>query len=160
MNKNSTTPSEPVEIAQLQAELASCEEARKRALADYANLQKRTLLERQQYIAMAGAAILTDLITTLDHLELAATHFPDPSLRMITDELRRKLGDHGLRAMSVLGQSFDPQTMEAIELGPGAKNEVIKVQEAGYWLGEQVLRPAKVIVGNGQTAAEPPQKGN
>lgn len=147
------------QLQTLREQLASCEEARKRALADFANLQKRTLVERQQYIAMAGVGILSDLIGTVDHLEMAVKHFPDPSLKMIVDELLRKLNDHGLRPMSVLGMAFDPQTMEAVETAPGKPNEVVAVQQAGYWLGEQVLRPAKVIVGsNSKTAAEPPQK--
>jgi molecular chaperone GrpE len=150
VNPQSTAPVVDPQVAKLQEQLVQAQEAHKRALADYANLQKRTLLERQQYVAMAGAALLSDVLPTLDHLELAVKHTADPSIKIITEDLQRTLSSHGLRPMSVLGLAFDPHTMEAVDVTTGKKDEVIQVQQTGYWLGEQVLRPAKVVVGNGK----------
>jgi molecular chaperone GrpE len=142
------------EIDQLKQSLAQSQEATKRSLADYANLQKRTLMERQQYVAMAGAALLSDILPTLDHLELAIAHGADASIKMIRDEFVRALSQHGLQPMDVVGRPFDAQTMEAVDTAEGEKDKVVAVQQAGYWLGKQVLRHAKVVVGNTKMSKE------
>lgn len=125
----------------------SAEEAYKRALADYQNLQFRTQQERAQLIKNAGSELLQDLLPTLDHLDLALKHFTDPSLQMVANELRKTLEQHGLQKIETIGQAFDPSTMEAVDTAPGTENQVVSEQRAGYKLGQAVIRHALVVVG-------------
>lgn len=138
--------------AQLEAAVTSqktAEEAHKRALADYQNLQQRTQQERQIWIERANSELLSDLIPTLDHLDLALQHFSDPSLKMVANQLLKTLERHGLERLTTVGQNFDHATMEAIDTAPGIKDQVISEQRAGYRLGNAVLRHASVVVGTG-----------
>jgi molecular chaperone GrpE len=141
--------------SQLEAALSAqqvAEEAHKRALADYKNLEFRTRQERGQIIKRACADLLSDLIPTLDNLDMALQHFSDPSLKMVAAELNNTLERHGLSRLQTVGSTFDPHTMEAIDTAAGNKDEVIREQRSGYKLADSVLRPASVVVGNGQTA--------
>lgn len=133
-----------------QLAVQSAEEAHKRALADYQNLQQRAAQERQQIIALACKDLLADLLPTLDHLEMALQHFQDPSLKLVASELEKTLKSHGLVKIATVGQVFDPNLMEAVDTAPGQKDVVIGQHRAGYQLGTVVLRHAQVIVGIGQ----------
>ena len=59
------------------------------------------------------------------------------------------LAGEGVKVIEIKGKPFDPRLAEAI--GTSATNgasedTVVEVAEKGYTLGEEVLRPAKVIV--------------
>lgn len=137
------------QLEEAQAARLQAEEAHKRALADYHNLQQRTQQERQIWMERASAELLADLLPTLDHLELALKHFSDPSLKMVASELLKTLERHGLERLPTVGQPFDPNTMEAIDTAAGEKDQVISEQRSGYRLGKSVLRHASVVVGTG-----------
>ncbi len=139
------------QIEQLQQEVTHKEEAYKRALADYHNVVRRSQEDRKVWTQMASRDLITDLLPTIDHLELALKHFSDASLKMIVGELQRVLEQHGVERMLVVGKMFDPETMEAIDVVSGTKDQVVSEQQAGYKLNGAVLRHAKVVVGGGET---------
>jgi molecular chaperone GrpE len=135
------------QIESLRQELAACQEAQKRALADYHNLVRRTQEERSIQREQAGRDLMLDLLPTVDHLVLAQSHLDDPAVKLIADDLQKVLAAHGLEAMPTIGQEFDPNRMEAVATAAGPKDEVLSEEESGYLLNGKVLRPAKVIVG-------------
>jgi molecular chaperone GrpE len=137
-------------IEQLQAALAEKEEAHRRVLADYQNVVKRAQEEKRQWLQVAAGDLVGDLLPSFDHLQLAVTHFPDPSLKMIVDEMERVFKQHGLQKMETVGKTFDAQTMEAVETVSGEKDVVVREQLVGYTLNGKVIRHAQVIVGNGR----------
>ena len=53
---------------------------------------------------------------------------------------------------SQIGKTLDTKIHEPITVSPGEKDIIIEEFEKGYLLGEKVLRPAKVKVGNGELA--------
>lgn len=146
-SRQSASKSTPDELAQLQQLVNEKEEAHKRVLADYQNLLRRSAEEKKALIASANQNILTDLLPTLDHLELAMQHFSDSSLQMIVGDFKKTLENYGLRRIETVGKAFDPQTMEAVDTEPGEEGKVVKEQRAGYWLNDNVLRHAEVVVG-------------
>lgn len=136
---------------QLQQQLSEKEEAHKRALADYQNLLRRVSEERKQIISQANQDLLTDLLPTLDHLQLAVQHFPDKSLQMIVQDFGKTLEQYGLKPMGIaVGEAFDPQRMEVTDTQPGKENTILAITQPGYELNNTVLRYAKVVVGNGK----------
>lgn len=147
-----------VDVAELQQQVIDKTEAYKRVLADYDNLLKRTQQERQQLRQSVTQEVITDLLPTVDHLSMALQHFSDGSLKMIFDELVKVLESYGLRRMEVLGRPFDAQTMEVVDTVPASReySEHSVVQEAlpGYFLQNQVLRHAKVVVAQGNNKEE------
>lgn len=130
-------------------QLADLDHRWKTALADYQNLQRRHETEKSDFIAFANSGLILKLLTVLDHLKLAGDTINDQGLTIAVAELDSVLKEEGLKAIEVIGQLFDPATMEAVELVSGEKDKVIAVVSKGYLLKDKLLRPAKVQVGKG-----------
>lgn len=126
----------------------------KRALADYANLEKRVEREKGAFIKLANAQLLDKLLPVWDDLELCEKHLKDKGVSLVCDRFQEVLEGEGVGEIKALGQKFNPETMDCVELIAGPKNEVIEVVLKGYWLNDKVLRPAKVKVGQGSAYAK------
>jgi molecular chaperone GrpE len=148
-------------LADLKAELDEAIQARKRALADFANYQRRALDNEHRAGRNATAAVIRSLLPVLDHFDLALGQDPAsvtvPQLlggvRMVRGELDAALGRHGIsRIEPRVGDEFDPVRHEAVmrRAVPGVPpGRVGAVLQAGYAQDEIVLRPARVVVAAG-----------
>jgi len=127
------------------------------AMADFENYKKR--IERQfADIATAGKRSLIErLLPVVDNLERALAHDDTAESDVMRKGLEQTLrgfegvlASEGVRSYSVVGQRFDPALAEAIgtqEPQPGvADDTVVEEPQKGYKYGEEVLRPARVIV--------------
>jgi molecular chaperone GrpE len=139
------------QLKELQNQVIETEAKWKRALADYQNLQKRTDSERITFIKLANASLIEKIITVIDDLERAAKHIADPGINMILKQLHTILSEEGVEEVVAQNQVFDPKKMECVETVLGEADMVIDVVEKGYVLDTTVLRPAKVVVGNGKS---------
>ena len=105
---------------------------------------------------MEKEAFIRDLLPILDNLERALdSEQPDscvPLHRGVTitlQEVGRLLQRHGIEPVEDAGQPFDPHRHEAISVqyDPTQPDQtVLAVTQRGYWRGDKVFRPAKVIV--------------
>ncbi len=139
-----TEPQIDPKIAQLESSLA-------RALADYANLERRFSEQSSSVIKFATSNLLTKLLDIRDHLGLASVQIKDQSLNMILSSFDKLLTDEGVVEVKADGL-YDPSSMECQEMGEGEKDKVIKVIRPGYRLHDRVLRTARVVVGSGSQA--------
>ena len=130
--------------------LADLELKWKRALADYANLEKRIEKEKHHFIKFSNAQLLKKLLPILDDLELCENHLKDQGLTMILNKLKEILKSEGVEEIKTQGEEFNPEIMEAMEIIEGPKNKVIEVVSKGYLLEGKILRVAKVEVGGGK----------
>ncbi|EKD80468.1 MAG: hypothetical protein ACD_40C00083G0004, partial [uncultured bacterium] len=137
--------------AKIDPKVAQLESALARALADYANLERRFGVESSAVIKFANSNLLTNLLDIRDHLAMASIQIKEQSLSMILSSLDKILVEEGVTEVKTDGP-FDPLTMECQEQGEGTKDQIIKVIRHGYRLHERVLRPARVIVGSGLSA--------
>lgn len=135
--------------------LEDLENRLKRALADYANLEKRIAREKEEFIKLSNARLLGKLLPVLDDLELCQEHLKDKGLTMIYQRLQEVLKSEGMEEIKALGEKFNPETMDAVESIPGPRNKAMEVVLKGYFLNGKVLRPAKVKVGQGQATRRP-----
>jgi molecular chaperone GrpE len=127
----------------------------KRALADYANLERRVEREKEEWADLINAGLILKLLEVLDELELALKHQPNKGVELTLAKLVRVLADQGVREIQgILGEEFRAEAMEAVEVVPGAKGKVAEVVAKGYTINGKVLRPAKVKVGGGQKEAK------
>ena len=120
-----------------------------RALADYDNLSKRVDRERQDLGKIASVGIIVRLITVLDNLESAQTHLQDQGLAISIIEFKKVLSEEGLTEIGPkIGEPFDPEIMEAIEVVNGASdNSIAEVVLVGWKFEDgTVVRHAKVKV--------------
>jgi molecular chaperone GrpE len=120
-----------------------------RALADYDNLSKRVDRERQDLGKIASVGIIVRLIPVLDNLESAQTHLQDQGLAISIIEFKKVLSEEGLTEIGPkIGEPFDPEIMEAIEVVNGASdNSIAEVVLVGWKFEDgTVVRHAKVKV--------------
>ena len=125
------------------------------AMADFENYKKR--VERQLAdIALAGKkSVLKKVLPVLDNLERALTFKEDSDglrngLEATMRGFQSMLESEGVRSVSLRGQAFDPKMAEAIGTKPapdGVADETVLEEAAkAYLMGDDVLRPAMVIV--------------
>ena len=67
---------------------------------------------------------------------------------MAVKQLRQVLAEEGLNLIEV-GENFDPNLHEAVDVREGMEGKVLQVVQNGYILNSKVIRPARVVVGKG-----------
>lgn len=138
------------EISGLKAQMA-------RLQADFTNFRRRTEEERVEVIGMARTDLALKLLPVIDNFDRAAEHVPeavkgDPwyvGIEGIRKQFADMLAELGIERIETVGQPFDPELHEALSHEPSdefEKDVVSKELEAGYRMGDTVIRPAKVQV--------------
>lgn len=122
----------------------------KRALADYQNLQKRVLDERESFIRFANTNLILRILPVLDNMHMILKHNADDGLKMTIKEFEKVLIEEGLEEIKADGMDFDSSQMDAIEMVDGEEGKVVEVVQKGYLLKNKILRPARVKVGQKQ----------
>ena len=138
-------------------ELARLKDMAARAQADLQNAKARMEKEAQQIRAYAMQGLIERLLPTIDNFQRAFEHLPEDlkdndwvkGLQATEQQLMSDLTAVGLKKMDSLNQSVDPERHEVLQTGEGESDTVIQVLEEGYELNGKVIRPAKVVVGNG-----------
>ena len=131
----------------------------KRVAADFENYRKRVARDQEGLVARAHERLVKELLPVLDDLEraleAAAQHEEgklEEGVRLVHRELVEALAREGLVEVETDGQ-FDPHVHEALVSQPSEEEEdgsVIEVLQKGYRLGDRVLRPARVVVSQGE----------
>ena len=136
-----------MQIKELETKIVSLENNWKRAVADYKNLEKRTAEEKTNYMHFTKSQVIKEFLPFFDNLERLEDHTNDEGLKLVIKDLKNTLKNMGVEEVDALGKDFDHNTMEAMELKKGEKNKVLEIYQKGYLLNGNLLRPAKVVVG-------------
>lgn len=143
----------------LEDQLGEAKDKYLRLYSEFENFRRRTSKEKLDLISTANKDLMADLIPVLDDFEraMAASESSEDikALRegmiLIQNKLNKSLDNRGLKKMEVKkGDAFDDEKHEAITQIPAEKKlegKIVDVVEAGYTLGESVVRFAKVVVG-------------
>jgi molecular chaperone GrpE len=130
-------------------ELGSVKAMLARALADYDNLNKRVEREKSEIQKIISLRLIIRLLTVLDGLESAEAYLQDQGLAISIVEFKKILSEEGLTEIKPkIGEIFDEQTMEAIEVVPGeSDNSIAEIVLTGWKFEDgAVVRHAKVKV--------------
>jgi molecular chaperone GrpE len=161
-------PSAPAPVAEpvgevasgdLEAQLAERTADLQRLQAEYANYRRRVDRDRQAVGETALASVFANLLPVLDDIDRARAHGEvSGGFALVADGLEATLTKLGLERFGDAGEPFDPTLHEA--LTHGFSNEVsepvcAEVFQAGYRVGDRVLRPARVAVVEPETAVLP-----
>ena len=133
-----------------------------RTQADFINYKRRNEQEREEIGKFANAALMLNLLPVLDDLERAFASIPTrlakqewvDGVRLIERKLRASLEAQGLSQIKALGEPFDPNLHEAVMQSKGKENIVVNELQTGYKLHDRVIRPSRVVVGNGEEEEE------
>lgn len=148
------------QIKELTAEKQELFEKLQRVSADYANFQKRAPKQIADSVAYEKKAVIRSLLPSIDNFEHVLSHASSVNgeealdniikgIQMVFDHMLDALKGHGVKRIEAQGEPFDPNLHEAMMRKSDPEKEdgtVLEVYQAGYMMGEQVLRPSKVIV--------------
>jgi molecular chaperone GrpE len=130
----------------------------KRVAAEFENYRKRVARDQASLAARAHERLVKELLPVLDDLERAldaASEHEEAKLgegvRLVHRELHDALAKEGLAEIETNGR-FDPHVHEALLSQPSDKVEgaILEVLQKGYRLGDRVLRPARVVISQGE----------
>jgi len=137
-----------------------------RAQADFVNYKRRVEQERSEFNSYANTNLILGILPVLDDLERALAVMPSKvahsewgeGIKLVEHKFKTILQGQGVIPMISVGETFDPNIHEALRQDSGEEGIILEEFQRGYMMGERVIRPAKVVVGNGLKAddkAEP-----
>ena len=150
----------------LRAENAELRDKLLRTVAEMENLRKRTEREVSDTRSYAIAGFARDMLAATDSLSRALMVLPaeardssDATIKSLIEgiemterEMQRLLAKHGVKPIEAEGQKFDPHKHQAMFEVPDPtrpEGTVVQVVQAGFAIGDRVLRPAMVGVAKG-----------
>ena len=159
-------------IEALAREAADARDRMLRTLAEMENLRKRTSREVADARTYGITGFARDVLEIADNLQRALDAVPaeakaaaDPGLKALIEgvelterSLLNALEKNGVKRFDPLGEKFDPNFQQAMYEVPDASvptGTVVQVVQAGYTIGERVLRPALVGVAKGGAKVAP-----
>jgi molecular chaperone GrpE len=143
-----------------------------RTLAEMENLRKRTAKEVADARAYGITGFARDILEIADNLQRALDAIPpevketaDPGIKAFIEgvelterSLLNTLEKNGVKKFDPSGEKFDPNFQQAMYEVPDPSvpsGTVVQVVQAGFMIGERVLRPALVGVSKGGAKAAP-----
>ncbi|MGQ4266698.1 nucleotide exchange factor GrpE [Nocardiopsis changdeensis] len=124
----------------------------KRVQAEYSNYRKRVERDRVAVREVATAQVLGELLPILDDIGRARDHDElTGGFKAVGEALEGAVAKLGLERFAEQGDDFDPNVHEALTLVPVpgiSVQTVVEVFQPGYRMGERILRPARVVVGD------------
>lgn len=120
---------------------------------DFESYKRRMRFNAEQAKSEGMHTTVARLLPVCDNFELAKQHLTGDNLKafeMIYSQFLHILEELGVQEMNVLGQPFDPLTMNALskmDRGEENRDKVVEVYKKGYTMGDKLLRYAEVVVG-------------
>jgi molecular chaperone GrpE len=141
--------------SELELRINELTEALQRERADAQNLARRAAEEKIKLSGFYKAQVIKELLPVLDAaekaLELASKEKLDKTsegMSAVLVKLKKSLENLGLERIEAEGKKFDENLHEAISIdeSEGEKDIVTKEMQAGYKLGDEILRHSMVVV--------------
>jgi molecular chaperone GrpE len=128
-----------------------------RLYAEFENYKKFIARNKEEQLKYANESLMKDLLTVIDHLELALQHSLSKEVssslaegvELTLKELKTVLEKYGLAGIDSLGKSFDPLIHHAItqiESTEASENTVVKELRKGYKYKDRIIRATLVGV--------------
>ncbi|HYH53568.1 MAG TPA: nucleotide exchange factor GrpE [Solirubrobacterales bacterium] len=143
-------------LADAQREKEEYLDLARRTKADFENFRKRVAGDVKAAQGRGKAEMAHGVIDAVDNLEraLEAAQSDDgeglrAGVEMVLGGLRETLSRNGIEQVDPKGEKFDPTQHEALSTMPVEgtdSGQVVEVMQKGYTLGDQLIRPARVVV--------------
>lgn len=144
------------QIEDLKAQVLDLEGKLKSALSDYQNFKRRIENDKENASNLLENFLLREIINISDNIYLYIKHLEkdkkDESIltgiRMIYSDCENVIKSQGVVLEEVnVGDTFSPILHEVVGTVVGEdENKIVEVVRVGYKKGDQVIRPARVIV--------------
>ena len=161
-----TEPAEELsEVDQLKAQVADAEKRVLMAHADLENYRKRTRRDMQDQVKYASLRLMSGLLESVDNLQRAIESYEqEPNadglaegVVMVAAQISKVLEDHGCKRIDAVGQPFDPNLHQALQMQASDEhpaNTVMQDLRSGFQLHDRLIRPTQVFVSTGPAKEE------
>ncbi len=142
-------------IEELEQQIAELTEALQRERADATNVRRRAEEDRIKLGSFYKATVVKELLPTIDNFERALKHIPKDleqhdyikGVQGVVKQFEDALAKLGVERIKTVGEPFDPAVHNAVSHEEGDGPELVSEElQAGYKLGDEVIRPAMVRV--------------
>ena len=141
-------------LGQAKKEAAEYLEALQRERAEFINFRNRSQKEQERFRQHGIIDVLTALLPALDDIDRIREHSEmDESFKAVSAKIDKAFEKFGVEKFGEKGEDFDPTRHDAIlhKPDPQAEKETVDtVVEAGYRIGDRVIRAARVVVASPQ----------
>ena len=141
-------------LGKAKKEAADYLEALQRERAEFINYRNRAKKEQDRFRQHGIIDVLTALLPALDDIDRIREHSEmDDSFKAVAAKIDKAFEKFGVEKFGEKGEDFDPTKHDAILHKPDAdaeKETVDTVVEAGYRIGDRVIRAARVVVASPQ----------
>ena len=141
-------------LGQAKKEAAEYLEALQRERAEFINFRNRSQKEQERFRQHGIIDVLTALLPALDDIDRIREHSEvDESFKAVSTKIDKAFEKFGVEKFGEKGEDFDPTKHDAILHKPDSQAEketVDTVVEAGYRIGDRVIRAARVVVASPQ----------
>jgi molecular chaperone GrpE len=139
-----------------EAQITALTEALQRERADAVNMRRQHEAQMTTVRTIVKSNVIRDLLPVIDNFERAIKHVPADiegndfvkGVQGIVKQFEKTLSDIGVERIPTVGEPFDPRFHEAVQMeeGDGTEEIVSEELQAGYRLGDDVIRHAMVRV--------------
>lgn len=137
-------------LGKAKKEAAEYLEALQRERAEFINFRNRSAKEQDRFRQHGIIDVLTALLPALDDIDRIREHSEmDDSFKAVATKIDKAFAKFGVEKFGEKGEDFDPTKHDAVLHRPdpdATKETVDAVVEAGYRIGERVIRAARVVV--------------
>ena len=160
----------PTVVEELEQRLAGAQEQlqavlleHRRAADEFEQVKVRIRRDVAREVERGRRTVLVEMLEVADNLDRAIVAARNTATKdsaetllrgveLVRDQLLAKLEAFGVRRLLALGEPFDPSVHEAVSMAPvndaSQQGFVIAVAKEGYIIGDELLRPASVVVGS------------
>lgn len=157
-----TPNAEPEEIQAEASNEPNWKEEAAKALAELENSRKRHQKELTDARNFAVSKFALEMLSVADNITRAQQALPanptgdvktiQEGVAMVAHQFQQSLDKFNIKPIASLGEQLNPERHQAMQKAPSDKSEntVIAEMQQGYMIGERLLRPALVVVSNGE----------
>ena len=146
-------------------QLAATKDALMRKMAEFDNFRKRKIKEMDDARFYTKSSVIESFLTVYDHFQMAMQSVEQghditivqEGMRMILAEFGKTFENLGLKEIASIGEKFDPNMHDAISKESSTEipeGHIVKEWKAGYKLNDRLIRPATVVVSEGEKTEE------
>lgn len=158
MSKKDAKPAsnEPTELNQYEQQIQLLTDALQRERADATNIRRQHDDQIASLRTVVKSNVVRDLLPVIDNFERALKHVPDElkdneyvkGVQGVVKQFEDTLAGMGVERIKTVDEPFDPKYHEAVSMeeGDGTQEIVSEELQAGYKIGEDVIRHAMVRV--------------
>lgn len=151
----SAKPKNNPDSGKVEKQIAELTAALQRERADSENIRRRHEQETARLRTSVKAQVVKDLLPVIDNFERALKHVPEDlekneyikGVNAIVKQFEKALAQMGVERVKTVNELFDPHLHEAVSVDGDGKQEVVSEElQAGYKIGDDVIRHAMVRV--------------